>query len=82
MATCAECDAEIERCVVGSHWHHVAPPKTPHFPTLKWWEEPAIRASGEVICEVCGKPYWRHEQVAKAEVPTLVRACDGRLLKL
>jgi hypothetical protein len=47
-----------------------------------WREEECFRASGEVICDVCGKEYWKHPQVAKAEVPTLVRACDGRLLKL
>lgn len=49
---------------------------------MDWWEEESFRASGEVICEECGKEYWRHPQVAKAEVPTLVRACDGKLLKL
>lgn len=47
-----------------------------------WWDEECIRAGGEVICEICRRPYWRHRQVAKKEVPTLVRACDGRLLKL
>lgn len=47
-----------------------------------WREEECIRASGEVICTECGLPYWKHKQVAKDEVPTLVRACDGRLLKL
>ena len=49
---------------------------------VDWREEECIRASGEVICAQCGKPYWKHAQVAKAEAPTLVRACDGRLLKL
>ena len=48
----------------------------------EWWDEPCTRASGEVVCEVCGRAYWRHPQVAKEECPTLVRACDGRLLKL
>lgn len=48
---------------------------------MDWWDEECVRASGEVICEECGKPYWKHAQVTK-EVPTLVRACDGRLLKL
>lgn len=47
-----------------------------------WTDQEAFRASGAVICEVCGREYWKHAQVAKAEVPTLVRACDGRLLKL
>jgi hypothetical protein len=49
---------------------------------VSWEDEEAFRASGEVICEVCRLAYWKHPQVAKEEVPTLVRACDGRLLKL
>lgn len=47
-----------------------------------WWNEECIRASGTIECPECGKPYWRHAQVAKHEAPSLVRACDGRLLKL
>ena len=49
---------------------------------VNWWDEGAFRASGEVICIECGKEYWKHPQVAKDEVPTLVRGCDGKLLKL
>lgn len=48
---------------------------------VDWWDEECIRVSGEMICPECGKPYWRHESVAK-EAPTLIRACDGRLLKI
>lgn len=48
---------------------------------LDWLDEVCIRASGEAICPICDRPYWRHERVTK-EVPTLARACDGRLLKL
>lgn len=47
-----------------------------------WWEEECFRAGGEAVCESCALPYWKHPQVAKEEAPTLVRACDGRLLKL
>lgn len=48
---------------------------------MDWWDEECIRVSGEMICPVCDKPWWRHESVAK-EAPTLIRACDGRLLKI
>jgi hypothetical protein len=47
-----------------------------------WWEEECVRVSGDLFCTECGEQYWRHPQVAKKEAPTLVRACDGRLLKL
>lgn len=47
-----------------------------------WRDEECFRASGEVICDICEKPYWKHTQVAKRDCPTLVRVCDGRLLKL
>ena len=46
-----------------------------------WWDEVCIRVSGEMECEECGRPYWRHPRVTD-EVPTLMRACDGRLLKI
>lgn len=49
--------------------------------TAHWWDEPCIRAGGDAECAVCGKAYWKHPHVTD-EVPTLVRACDGRLLKL
>lgn len=49
--------------------------------TIEWWDEECIRVSGEMICPLCNKPYWKHESVDK-EAPTLVRACDGRLLKI
>lgn len=51
-------------------------------PDESWRDETVTRASGEVICSICSLPYWKHPQPAKDEVPTLVRACDGRLLKL
>jgi hypothetical protein len=51
-------------------------------PVEDWWEEECVRVSGNIICKVCDKPYWKHPYVAKKEAPTLVRACDGRLLKL
>lgn len=46
-----------------------------------WADEECHRVSGEVECTMCTRPYWKHRQVTP-EVPTLVRACDGRLLKL
>lgn len=39
-----------------------------------------VRASGEVVCEICGCKYWEHPTVHGFE--WLHRACDGRLLKL
>lgn len=62
------------------NWRVAEPDDLPAEPD--WREEEAIRASGDAICPICDRPYWRHHQVAKDEVPTLVRACDGRLLKL
>lgn len=40
-----------------------------------------VRAGGEAICPACDLPYWKHLRVSN-QVPTLARACDGRLLKL
>ncbi len=48
---------------------------------VSWRNEVCHRVSGNVDCAACGKPYWRHPKVTQ-EVPTLVRGCDGRLLKL
>lgn len=39
-----------------------------------------VRASGLVLCEVCGVCYFDHPPVVGFE--WLRRACDGRLLKL
>lgn len=46
-----------------------------------------IRASGDVICEQCGKEYWRHpmdeEQLSGIDgKPFLHIHCDGTRLKL
>jgi hypothetical protein len=49
--------------------------------TEGWQDEECIRLSGEQECEICLLPFWKHPRVAK-DAPTLVRACDGRLLKL
>ena len=49
---------------------------------VDWTDEECFRVSGEMECEACGEKYWKHPQVAKKEAPSLVRACDGRLLKL
>ena len=45
-------------------------------------------AAGDCICEVCGKPYWRHlgdqryltEDGTGRKYPWLHRLCDGRLV--
>lgn len=46
-----------------------------------WANEPCVRVGGDAECPTCGLPYWRHPRVTD-EVPTLRRACDGRMLKL
>ncbi len=46
-----------------------------------WWNQECVRVSGNILCDVCNRPYWRHPSVT-SEAPSLVRACDGRLLKL
>lgn len=46
-----------------------------------WRDEECIRVSGEMECPECKRPWWRHRSVSK-EAPTLIRACDGRLLKI
>lgn len=42
-----------------------------------------VRASGDCLCEQCGKPYYEHPTFA---YPSLmghcVQACDGRFLHL
>jgi len=44
------------------------------------------RASGDCLCELCDRPYWRHpytyEYVDWDGHPFLKVACDGTLLKL
>lgn len=44
------------------------------------WTEEAIRVDGRTKCEICGLTYKNHKSVTK-HVPTLVRGCDGKLLK-
>jgi hypothetical protein len=45
-----------------------------------------IRASGDVICEVCGKPYRKHpfdmEIIGWQDEPFLNVLCDGTRVKL
>jgi len=47
--------------------------------------EEFIRASGDCICEICGKEYWRHpfsEHLSYNDEPFLNKLCDGTLVKL
>lgn len=45
-----------------------------------------FRASGDCICSICGKEYWKHklsmEYLGYNDEPYLNRLCDGRLVKL
>ena len=48
--------------------------------------EPYIRVSGDMVCEQCGLPYWRHPQeilydAFDGQELYLRRLCDGRLGK-
>lgn len=50
------------------------------------------RASGDCVCDVCGKPYWKHPDATEPEAlgnvdgdglkPFLTRLCNGDLVKL
>jgi hypothetical protein len=40
------------------------------------------RASGDVICQVCGKELWRHKQPLKEQCPTMIEDCNGNWWKL
>lgn len=43
------------------------------------------RASGDLICDVCGKPYWKHPHSEHRDwngEPWLNRICSGDLVKL
>jgi len=44
------------------------------------------RASGQCICSICGREYWRHPHDFRwldwIEVPYLRKLCDGTLVKL
>ncbi len=45
------------------------------------------RSDGNISCGHCMKPYWKHPKETKydsfnGEEMSLVRICDGRLLKL
>ena len=45
------------------------------------------RVSGEVVCEICGEPYWRHPDEPRMlsgidGKPYLKRLCNGWLGKL
>lgn len=49
--------------------------------------ETYVRVSGDMVCPVCGETYYKHPTEVKydsidAQVMSLRRACDGRLLKL
>jgi len=50
--------------------------------------EEFIRASGDCICEICGKKYYDHpleknkEYLDYEDRPFLRRLCDGTLVKL
>ena len=54
---------------------------------LPWWEIDCVRVSSELLCDVCGRPWWRHPSVSR-EAATLIVPCiggspwDGRLLKI
>ena len=72
----------------------------PGIPGSTWWRasnarpiEPIIRASGDCVCEVCGKLYRKHPYATEPEnlgntgdglglQPYLHRLCDGTLVKL
>ena len=45
-----------------------------------------IRTSGEMICEICEKPYWKHKHYLGAldneDRPFLRELCDGTKVKL
>jgi len=45
-----------------------------------------IRASGDVVCEICGRKYYDHpmdeEQLSYDGRPFLHIGCDGKRLKL
>ncbi len=48
-------------------------------------EGEVFRASGDAICEICGKPYRQHPFTEDRDwngEPYLNKACDGRLLHL
>jgi len=47
----------------------------------------SYRASGECICDICGKTYYKHKQYAPSGltndgVPWLNELCNGDLVKL
>ena len=47
-------------------------------PTSIW--EPFYRASGDCVCLVCGREFWRHPADKKHEFLNVL--CDGKRLKL
>ena len=49
--------------------------------------ENSYRASGECICDICGKTYYQHKEYASSGltndgVPWLNELCNGDLVKL
>lgn len=48
--------------------------------------EPYIRVDGNVICDNCGEPYWKHPVEKQYDCNDgqemhLLRGCDGKLMK-
>jgi hypothetical protein len=47
-----------------------------------------VRASGDCVCEICGKDYYHHPEADEPQylsydgTPFLHRLCDGTLVKL
>lgn len=45
-----------------------------------------VRSSGELICEICGKTYYKHPLAEDIrgwqDQPFLNRLCNGKLVKL
>lgn len=53
-----------------------------------WCEEveECFRVDGRIVCDLCGKPYYKHPLGGPSDqdgnyFPTLHRGCDGKLLK-
>jgi len=44
-----------------------------------------VRASGDCVCEICGRNYYKHmftEHRDSNDEPFLNKLCDGRIVKL
>lgn len=67
----------IDVCDTHEHPQH----KRPYTPdTVRVDRGDYFRASGDVICLICGCEYWRHQPVLGYE--WLNKLCDGKLVKL